>query len=163
MSILQIVIGFILGFFATLIAPTVREKYWPKIVNWLNKEAEISGKWSWYDGKSEPVGIMDIKQKGANVTGVIIRNKSMNGLPTDRIFEFKGELHGQTLIINFKEKADPKNIRGSINLRLLSNRSTLYGKSMYFDSHKNEVLIRDFIFSTNDTLPREALEKLDTD
>lgn len=157
----QFILGLATGVGATiLIAIAVR--VWPWVINALSKEARVEGEWKWYDSSSmEPVGNMSIRQFGSNIAGSFERTKAIEGISTNRKFKFRGKLYGQVLVIFYQEPEDPKNVRGSIILRLVSSRNIFYGKTMYFEHYKNEISTYKFVASKQDALHPIAAEYLE--
>ncbi|MCE2029445.1 hypothetical protein [Sessilibacter corallicola] len=157
-------IDFLLGLASGLVAAIITAliaKYWPSFVNIISKEAKINGSWAWYDSShKEPIGNILIKQTGSKVKGQFERNKSIDGKTTKRVFKFEGALYGQILHINYNEPEDPKNVRGSIILKLVSGRQVFYGKTMYFENHKNEISTYNFVISKQDKSQPEAVQYL---
>lgn len=136
-------------------------RFWPVFINAVFKETRIAGEWKWFDCTSiVPVGTITIRQTGSLVRGKFLRSKSSDGHSTSRTFKFTGNIYGHTLILAYHEPDDPNTIRGSINLRVLSGRAVMYGKTMYFDGYKGKIQTMTFLLTKNEELSNAEVNYL---
>lgn len=134
----------------------------PWLRNCLSKEAVLQSEWHWFDSTNhEPIGALDIKQTGSTITGILARSTSTGGDKISRKFTFKGKLYGDQLIGTYEEKNNPRLVSGAIVLKLRTNRTFFYGRSLYLQHDAGEVISPKFIFSTEKQLPDLAKEYLE--
>jgi len=83
---------------------------------------------------------LDIKQTGSVISGTLTRSTSTGGYKISRKFSFKGKLYGNQLMGTYEEKSNPRLVSGVIVLKLRTNRTFCYGKSLYLQHDIGDVI-----------------------
>ena len=145
----DLILGIIGGIIATSI--TVAISYFfktiaiPFLKSALFDIPDISGKWCTHDAEDqEPIGTAIIKQYSRQIEIKTTRNINRDGKKTDTNFLYKGKFASGTLVASYEDINLKGYIMGSVVMRLLPDNKTLFGKTVYFDHNKGQIVVYDY-------------------
>lgn len=143
----EVFIAVISGLLTAVIIALITKWLWPTFQDTcLYKGIRVDGEWEILEersGETVKVGKISLKQKGRIITGSSIRNKTRDGKPSERKFEYKGFTCGRQLTLTFEDAKGNGFDSGTYVFIVLNDSKTMKGMSTFHGKQENKIVSED--------------------